>query len=99
MRLIVQIAIWSAMLTAATAVAVWSLAAEKAAEAALALAERHAPVEMIVGGAIALPAKTAQARYDWKSGADDGDEAAGEAARTPADEPERPPAQRSNEDQ
>ena len=70
MRVIVRTGIWAAMLTAGAAVVMWGLGAEKATEAALALAERDAPVEMIVGGAVALPSKTAQAWQDWNE--DDG---------------------------
>ncbi len=86
MRTIVRIGLWAAMLTASTAVMTWGLEAENASNDARALAVRDAPMGMIVGGAIALPSKTAQEQYDWKSGADDGDEAADESARTPAAE-------------
>ena len=81
-RKIVRIGLWPAMLTASAAVVTWGLGAENASNDALALAVRDAPVEMIVGGAIALPSKTAQRQYDWKSEAQEEDEAADESART-----------------
>ncbi len=78
-----RIGIWAAMLTAGTAVVIWGLGAEKASDDALARAQRDAPVEMIVGGAIGLPSKSAQAWHDWNETGDG--EAADAWARTPAD--------------
>lgn len=65
--MIIETVLWTAMLTAGAAVTGWGLEAENAGDNARALAERDAPIEMIVGGAIALPSTTAQAWHDWKN--------------------------------
>ena len=88
-RRVIQIGLWAAMLTASAAAVTWGLNAENGTNNALALAVRNAPIEMIIGGAIALPSKTAQAWHDWKSGPADEVEAADDSARTPDDESTR----------
>lgn len=82
-RRIVRISLWPVTLSATAVVMTWSLGAEKASNDALRLAKRDAPVELIVGGAIALPAKNAQGWYDWKAEARNGDEAADETTDEP----------------
>lgn len=66
MRINVRIAIRGVMLATSGAIGVWSRSVERSGNDALALAERDAPVEMIVGGAIALPSTTAEALHECR---------------------------------